>query len=230
MRKFFLSIVLASILLTGCIKNDSTESEPKAQPEQKFSLTGNILKNHQAVANMRVIGAGLLDNPNLQLPYNIDPRQLNKFFSIGEFRLTLALKPSMNVPLLEIPKNFNPSFAGILVAHIDSSIWTPWIEFIDNNPEESSKNNPYYLWADDDEIFLSIVDQNGAGSGEGIMKIFALSGDGWKLKSCHYFSGSYTNKDTTDEYDYFELSSNLAEHKSISLETCIDDVALKILQ
>ena len=66
---------------------------------------------------------------------------------------------------------------------------------------------------------LSVVDQNGAGSGEGIMKLFTFSNNGsWKLTGCYYFGGTYNG--SSENGDYFAYSSKLSKQTPKPLTEC----------
>jgi hypothetical protein len=83
----------------------------------------------------------------------------------------------------------------------------------------TDKNNPYYLVTDGNNLLLTVVDQNGAGSGEGIMKVFALTQtENWELKSCYYFGGHYSDPST--DGDYFASSADFSKQTPQSIEPC----------
>lgn len=52
---------------------------------------------------------------------------------------------------------------------------------------ESAKNSIFRFWHDDDGYKVLIVDQNGAGSGEGSGKVLTLQNKTYFLQSCFYF-------------------------------------------
>ena len=83
----------------------------------------------------------------------------------------------------------------------------------------TDKNNPYYLWAQDGQLYLSIVDQEGAGSGEGNMKLVRLSATGkWDVVDCYYFGASYG--DPQRDGDYFGFSQHLDRQEKESPSLC----------
>jgi hypothetical protein len=212
-----ISILFMSLFLTSCGNtNPSATSVP--------SVPQNDNKNDQTVSFITQIDQSLakgasikeIDNPNLTLPLDINISQIKKYFQIDTILFALVLRNSMNV-VLSLPTNFTPSFAGVLIAQQGDTQWTKFIEIKDR--KETDKNNPYYLAVNNNKLLLTIVDQNGAGSGEGYMKVFALSEIGtWKLESCYYF-GAHYNDPSTDG-DYFAFSVNFAKQKPEAKASC----------
>lgn len=225
-------ILTASVFLTSCADVSKKENQEALNDNQK------IVVNNEAGAGMSIMQAinnalqsnfevFEIDNPGLILPADIDPLQVKKYFQISDIYFALVLKPSMNVYLGKASTEFNQKifFSGILIARKNESNWQKFLVIQDKEPD--NKNNPYYLWSEKQKILLSVVDQNGAGSGEGIMKVFVLSGQsGWKLDGCYYFSGDYES--TAGEYDYFAFSAKLSSHKTEPLENCSGDATLLV--
>jgi len=210
--KILMTIILATVFLAGCSMLPPKEPAKLIEKnEQKLSLTTQI---NQSLKNGSVISE--ISNPNLTVPVDINDNQIKKYFKIDTILLALVLRNSMNV-VLSLPADFAPTFVGVLAAEQGDTQWTKLIEVKD--AEETNKNNPYYLMVDKQKLLLTIVDQNGAGSGEGIMTVFALSETGnWKLESCYYFGGSYN--DPSADGDYFAFSTNFSKQKSQPIESC----------
>lgn len=213
MKKIFPILIITILLISGC-----------AQKPQEENFAEKINKALQAGNNIEEI-----EKQNLILPSYINEGQIKKYFKLDDMIFALVLQGSMNIPL-ELPKKFIPSFTGILVAQQNEKRWTKLLEIKDRNPDNNNypasiENNPYYLWSNNGELSLSIVDSNGAGSGEGIMKIFSLSqNETWELTGCYYFGGNY--RDSEMDGDYFAYSSRLSKQKPEPMKTCSDDVIL----
>ncbi|OGJ52357.1 hypothetical protein A2335_02565 [Candidatus Peregrinibacteria bacterium RIFOXYB2_FULL_32_7] len=208
-----MTMILATVFLAGCSMLSLKEPTKQIENnnEQKLSFTAQI---NQSLNNSLTIEE--IDNPNLTLPSDINTGQIKKYFKIDNILFALVLRNSMNV-VLSLPTDFTPTFTGVLVAGQGNPQWTKLIEIKDT--EETNKNNPYYLMVDNQKLLLTIVDQNGAGSGEGIMKVFALQEtSNWKLESCYYFGGNY-NDPSTDS-DYFAFSTKFSKHTSQPIESC----------
>lgn len=211
--KIVITLIFTTLFLAGC--STLPPNEPTKQlentNEQKLSFSAQI---NQALKNNSTIEE--VDNPNLILPSDIDAGQIKKYFKIDNILLALVLRNSMNV-VLTLPNDFTSMFAGVLVAEQGDTQWSKLIEIKD--AETTNKNNPYYLIVDNQKLLLTIVDQNGAGSGEGVMKVFALSEAGsWKLEQCYYFGGSYNDPST--DGDYFAFSTKFSKQTTQPIESC----------
>lgn len=212
-NKFLITIILTSVFLAGCSMLPPKESvkQLKNKNEQKLSFTTQI---NQSLKNGSTISE--INNPNLTFPIDINDGQIKKYFKIDNVLLALVLRNSMNV-VLSLPSDFVPSFAGVLVADQNDTQWTKLTEI--NDAQETNKNNPYYLIADNKKLLLTIVDQNGAGSGEGIMKVFTLSEtNDWKLENCYYFGESYNDPST--DGDYFAFSTKFSKQTLQPIKSC----------
>ncbi|MBD3279874.1 MAG: hypothetical protein GF390_04185 [Candidatus Pacebacteria bacterium] len=183
------------------------------------------------INEVTMVRSGLPD-PGFSLPINIDPGQLQKFlqFANGDM-YALVVQPSMNFPVeLDSAVASEKPFVGVLSADLEGQRWRPWVEIKELNLAKSSGNNPYYLWFSfqDEAFYLSVVDQNGAGSGEGVMKVFVQSGQDqkqWSLVGCYYYTPGLINKESYQQtYDYFSLTSKTDLYQQLDLERCQDAV------
>ncbi len=81
-------------------------------------------------------------------------------------------------------------------------------EVTDNPKFLDAKNSIYRVWKDKEGYKSLIVDQNGAGSGEGVGKIILVTNNGYELLKCFYFKSPENydltyNKEVTDsEFDF----------------------------
>lgn len=134
---------------------------------------------------------------------------------MGTVALGLVLQPSMNVTL-EVPPEHVPSFTGLIISEAGEP-WRPYVAIRDTEP--TAKPNPYYLWVQDAQLYLSVVDQRGAGSGEGIMTVLRLSKAGvWERAGCYYFGAAYG--DPQRDGDYFAFSQYLERQRPEPPERC----------
>lgn len=194
--KIFITIILGAVFLVGC------STSPFATRINQSLREGSAVEE--------------ISNPELALPADIDDGQIEKYFKMDSILFALVLRNSMNV-VLALPSGFTSSFVGVLVAEQGQSQWTKLAEIKDS--ETADKNNPYYLMIDDQNLLLTVVDQNGAGSGEGIMKVFALTkANNWGLKSCYYFGENYA--DPAISGDYFAFSAVFSEQTPEPMESC----------
>lgn len=215
--KILITTILGVMFLSGC------SVQPMKEPDKKLENKKEPKVSHFTQMNESLMAGSLLreiSNPGLILPKDIEETHIKKYFELDNLIFALVLRSSMNV-LLEVPSDFS----GVLIAEKGDPEWKTLLEIQDLNPDKSSKNNPYYLFIDKKKLLLTIVDQNGAGSGEGIMKVFALSEkNDWNLDSCYYFGGSYN--DPTTDGDYFAFSTKFSKQTIQQIESCDDHVRL----
>lgn len=154
-----------------------------------------------------------IENPNLTLPSDVNAGQIKKYFKMDNLLFALVLRNNMNV-VLDLPTDFTPTFAGVLVANEGEKAWTVYTHIVDKS--DVNKNNPYYLLVDSKKLLLTVVDAGGAGSGEGIMSVFDLSNK--NLEGCYYFGLNYN--DPTIDGSYYEYSTKFSEQQSEPIESC----------
>lgn len=198
----------------GEVKKIEWNTKYEDKIKQKLSFTtqiGQSLQNKSPIKEIK--------NPNLTLPININAGQIKKYFKMDNILFALVMRNSLNV-ILSIPTNFTPSFAGVLVANQSDTGWIKFVEIKDIKETDSSKNNPYYLMVDNKKLLLTVVDQNGGGSGEGMMKVFALTETSdWSLVGCYFFGGY---NDPGVDGDYFAFSTKFDRQTIQPLKSCND--------
>ena len=210
------AIIITAIIVGGGVyfwKNKpvsdiTVEKNPEVQMEVSQKTEKDIFsKIEQALAN----GKELLktDKPSFPLPENIHEAQIDQYYLLGDVFMALVRKPSSNVQL-NLPADFNADFAGIIAADNDNQKWEKILTINDLNPND--KNNPYAIWTDggystpERYLFLTIVDQNGAGSGEGVMKLLTSNdAENWNQNECYYFGENYNGP--KEDGDYFGYSA-----------------------
>jgi len=213
--KIALAVILASVLLAGCtvVPTKNTNVPTGNVNGQTTSFTAQIVQLLNNGASIQEIG-----NPNLTLPSDINSNQIEKYFRLDAIMFALVMRNSMNV-VLSLPAGFTPTYSGVLVAPQGSAHWTKLLEIKD--AVATDKNNPYYLAVDNKKLLLTVVDQNGSGSGEGIEKVFTLSAaNNWTLDSCYYFGGSYSDPST--DGDYYAFSAKFASQTPKPIASCSD--------
>jgi len=189
-----LGVLVDCVLSAGCAPTFSVAA-PVTLPVARS--TGDLILDE--------LRSGSLLTPNavsLEPPQGIDQGQIVKTFQLGELYLGLVLRSSMNV-VLDLPHEYVTTFSGVVVS-TDGKTWQKYLEIKDREP--TAKNNPYYLWTDKGALYLSVVDQLGAGSGEGNLKLERLDSNGsWELVDCYYF----TYNGPLADGDYFAFSTRL---------------------
>lgn len=143
------------------------------------------------------------------LPSDIHPGQVSKIIG-NEF--ALVERRSFNRPLLDIPSDVIANFAGVLRWNEEENRWEKFLQVDDTTyPEAPTKNNPLDFWwtgsPDIDQIpHIVVVDNNGAGSGEGVAKELVADNIGltkWKVVDCYDYSydlGKGKKRNLSDQY------------------------------
>ncbi|GIW69415.1 MAG: hypothetical protein KatS3mg101_0162 [Patescibacteria group bacterium] len=93
--------------------------------------------------------------------------QIKKVVVGNNFEYTLVQRPSMNLPIYK-----GTDYAGVLRRDLGTTYWEEYLR-VKSTPD-SAKNNPYNLWPEKDSLYLLLVDQNGAGRGEGTAKLLKI--------------------------------------------------------
>ena len=105
--------------------------------------------------------------------------QLSTTYGFDGYEYVLVQRSSMNLPIFK-----STNFAGVLRRAQGEPTYEKYLE-ITSNPD-SAKNNLYMLWFDNG-LFLMMVDQVGAGSGEGTAKVIKIVGKNTELVKCFYY-------------------------------------------
>lgn len=205
-----LSICLGFVGCLSACSFYSHDSGPQSPTREIYSLLQDDVSLQE------------VSDPNLWLPADIYSGQVLKYFKIGDIFLALVLRSSMNISLSLPTVDTQTTFGWILIAREWVSQWSKLTEIEDRDVALSTSNNPYYLTINGQKrLVVTIVDTNGAGSGEGIMKVFVLDAQGtWSLEDCYYF-GMNLGTDWIDNLDkYLAYSINFAAQTSEPMDSC----------
>lgn len=206
-KEILIIFFIITLSLTGCVVD---------LPKQNTTNRDDIYNEIVSVLNS---GEGLLEvnNPNFTFPEEVNPRQIKKYFRIGDVFFALAEQDSQNTSL-DLPEGFSPSFVGLLASIGGSNQWIELIQIKDIDPQD--KNNPYYIWRDDFNLNLSVVDQGSkTGIGLGNMKVFSTrDGKTWPIIGCYSFD--VISKEYNAKGDTFNFARELAKHKKLSDDKC----------
>ncbi|MFV1917479.1 MAG: hypothetical protein ACC618_03320 [Patescibacteria group bacterium] len=147
------------------------------------------------------------DAPPFEIPEGIHPNQLQKYYFTDGSYYAIYQKANLNYPI----KN-STNRSGILYANEGDKKWRIFLEI---KELAKSKNNPVNFWKENDSLFVIIVDADGAGSGEGIAKLFESKDNGtsWEIKKCFYL--------TFDQF-YGTIKAGITE-KGLSITQAIDE-------
>ena len=160
------------------------------------------------------------------LPDGIYNAQIKKTYVFDKY-YALVLQPSVNVYLSELPKSSQISFTGVLARENENQEWQKVWEVKDTISDRS--NNPYHMWQEGKNLILAVVNQNGAGSGEGYMTLVRLHDEEEpEFVSCYYFGGNY-NSPLIDG-DYYEFTEKLDQHEIREMEECDGLMVVRVKQ
>lgn len=113
--------------------------------------------------------------------------------------------------------------AGVLYAEPDSTKWKVLLEIEDSS---IGKNNPYLIGMTSDKYYLLIIDDRGAGSGEGVGKLISIDRDSGlhSTDRCFYY-GDYGFDWATAPSDEVPaiVDEYVRTHKDSDMETSDPD-------
>jgi hypothetical protein len=196
-KKTLFSLILSAFLLVSCSSNTEVKDNNLTLNMIESGIDLKVyLENGDSLeaSSPEIIRAAFEDYPNLH------SEQITAYFTIGDLSFAFVSQPNSWTPLLEVrdwEKEGNTAWSGLLVKHIKG----PW-EILFEIPEEDF--NPLALRVEDEALVLDIVDDSGAGSGEGTLLRYAYPFDGfteenlykWMKQKCdgYYVPETYTEK------------------------------------
>jgi len=206
-------LILSGWLLVGCIEVKEGDKQAIKEELEVGEVPGRI--SASLSQGLEVLE---IDDPGFDFPEEIHRAQVEKYFRLGDLFFGLARQTSMNFNLsILYREGFEVKFVGVLVGDEESRGWNKFLQIQDSQRTDS--NNPYYLWSEEGKMFLTVVDQRGAGSGEGILKLMATTdGEDWRIEDCYYFGSNYRGPE--EDGDYFEFSKELALHEKKEIKEC----------
>ncbi len=120
---------------------------------------------------------------------NILPSSIYKNVKYGSKNYAIYQRCSMNIPHPKEVCDVKPQESGIIEISAENKKCTKILTVRDKTGYDTSANNVYDMLYRDNNIYALIVDQTGAGSGEGIAKLISSSDNGinWKISQCFYY-------------------------------------------
>lgn len=146
----------------------------------------------------------LAELPDFTLPEDISEVQIKKVFKQGDRYYATVIRQVFWYPLA-VPNGGSEIKSGVITAKVGEEDWSWFMEIgAPDVPEGDYRNLPLYLWNDGSNFYVPIADGNGAGSGEGIVKLLKSSDQGqtWQTDSCYYAVGFDLN--LYNRYSYSE--------------------------
>lgn len=188
-RTIFVVILKLSVLalLSHFQRSKSRSSDTKVSTPTSDSITSNIDQNSLGDTFLRQYR--LSEPPHLALPNGvykqqvyIEPKYIDNFYEYDGRYFAVYFQSNINFP---IEKDNGGS--GILVANMADISWGKFIDIVDTNQAD---NNPILFWRESGVFYALIVDDRGAGSGDGIAKLVEINESGREFTTlkCFYYS------------------------------------------
>ncbi len=163
----------------------------ETSPRHEWSFGDSVNNVDEILRSLRFDPTQPLKTSSL-VPLYVHPAQIIK--KVGQF--ALVARPSVNVSLPDLPTDFEARFSGVLIWNEESRNWKPFLSVEDTESGMYKTNNPVDYWQEGPDgtetvPHLLVVDTAGAGSGEGIGKVFVAEDielEHWKLTDCFYYA------------------------------------------
>lgn len=185
-----LILIIGLFLLTACTLNEIANPIDKKKPAiNDISLSDQILQSLEGGHNIQYEAIDGQQN----YPDDVNPMQVADFFRLDDLYFALYRRSSINENIQASNAN-----SGVLIKQNEEG-WGKWLTVKDSG--SAAGNNPYYLWSEQGNLYLLAADATGAGSGEGIAKVFqsADGGKNWEMTRCFYWVGPEFNQEYLDK-------------------------------
>ncbi len=200
--KKYVGVVLIVLTLSGCAQARPSTKENKENILSSHRVadtpltTGKIVKDTLAIVPSlfsSLLPLVLEETSLVEVPVpaqefviqNASTQQFRRFFKLDNYYLALVQHSSSNS---FIASDVSTS-TGIWYASATNSIleWKPWLMIIGPSYVE---NNPFYIWNEREVVHVLLIDNRGAGSGEGIAKVLTSldAGMHWSVSKCFYYT------------------------------------------
>jgi hypothetical protein len=186
MKKYVISFLLFTILMgNGCqryvvVKNSDVPPVSKTN-QSKFIDYAGIAKSLDKGDRIKEITM----NRSFAMPSSlIDKKQITKYFQLGNFYFAVYQSGGVKENRELVPQNLEQ--AGVLYAKNDDKQWSIFFDL--KNKSEADRNNPFYIWNEENKINILIHDLVGANRREGVAKIISSenAGKDWSIDKCFY--------------------------------------------
>jgi hypothetical protein len=133
------------------------------------------------------------------IPADVLPGQIRGgVFQIDSKLYAMAYEPNLNFPMARITIK-DIKWHGVLQSSDKGASWKKFFTIKDESDTSGQvKYNPVGVFAENGQLYIDIVNDRGAGSGEGYLKRYGTKDDGkmFAMTGCFYFTPEeyYTNE------------------------------------
>lgn len=205
MKKILL-LLFAIMIMSGCgntksnPQNTTLQSPPtnSVSKEPVTTVVNNIITINNAEVVSSLIANGLKTNNIREVsastikpkPSDEQKKYFIRYFQLGNLQLALGQEKSSNAYVDFTTENNNGDLVGVWYSLPTDTEWKRFIH-IRNTFDEGveARNNPFYIWNNKQTLHILLIDDAGAGSGEGYAKVLdsTENGVGWKISRCFYY-------------------------------------------
>lgn len=189
--KKLLIIFAVAMIAAGCNKTTQVPEQTNNQPAHTEENIPDAAK-----FTREEYEASIKDMPNIPgLPSDIYRTQVGKEVSIGNTKYLFILQGNSNYNI-PIPDGENEKWAGILSSNGNGKTWKKFFTIKDPTVTEDGRtvtwrHNPLSITSVNGNIVIDLVDERGAGSGEGnLTRLSSINGTEWTKIGCFYYPGS----------------------------------------
>lgn len=185
MKKILALILFIVLLAIGWIYIDSQDDDSVEESVEEFSQVVDTVENQTP----NLVEEDPQNYGGALLPDDVHVNQVFKTVGVGSGEYALIVRSNINIPVTT-PAEFPALTSGVLQNAGDKWEWILQIEDITSS--QDPKNNVLDVYEENGSLQLLVIDALGAGSGEGVAKIFsgADNGASFTLSQCGYYSSA----------------------------------------
>lgn len=215
MKTVLLTLTLGLLILLGALTYFFLNKQERSTTSIKYLNEGDRCD----LNTDEICGKGLVCSKNVKFPCNakecyqgpgkICKPQSSVGFKIGDFsECNIVSRSNLNHPTSE--KSLTDK--SQVTCTVDNSEMTLF-NIVDKQGFEGAKNSVEQVWMDEQGLKAMVIDQNGAGSGEGYGKTILLKAKTFELLSCFY----YTYETFHENYNEFPAFKALTPQQIASI-------------